>query len=40
MDENEITRRLTKTNQLMDQLIFAVMQMGMSYRQKTNCSGG
>jgi hypothetical protein len=33
MDEDEITGRLTKINQLMDQLIFAFMQMGMSYRQ-------
>jgi hypothetical protein len=33
MDEGEIARKLTKVNQLMDQLIFAFMQMGMSYRQ-------
>jgi hypothetical protein len=33
MDEDEITGRLTKINQLMDQLIFAFMQMEMSYRQ-------
>ena len=33
MDEDEITGRLAKINQLMDQLIFVFMQMGMSYRQ-------
>jgi hypothetical protein len=33
MNEDENTRKLTKVNQLMDQLIFAFMQMGMSYRQ-------
>ena len=33
MDEDEITGRLTKISQLMDQLIFVFMQMGMSYRQ-------
>ena len=32
MDEDEITGRLAKINQLMDQLIFAFMQTGMSYR--------
>jgi hypothetical protein len=33
MDEEEITRRLTKLDQLMNQLIFALMQRGMSYMQ-------
>jgi hypothetical protein len=33
MDEEEITRRLTKLDQLMNKLIFAFMQGGMSYRQ-------
>jgi hypothetical protein len=33
MDEEEITRRLTKLDQLMNKLIFAFMQSGMSYRQ-------
>ena len=33
MNEEEITRRLTKIDQLMNQLIFGFMQTGMSYRQ-------
>jgi len=33
MDEEEITRRLTKLDQLMNQLIFGFMQKGMSYRE-------
>jgi len=33
MNEDEITRKLTKIDQLMNQLIFAFMQTGMSYRQ-------
>jgi hypothetical protein len=33
MDEEEIARRLTKVDQLMNQLIFAFMQTGLSYRQ-------
>ena len=33
MDEEEITRRLTKLDQLMNTLIFAFMQRGMSYRE-------
>jgi hypothetical protein len=33
MDQDEITRRLTEIDQLMNQLIFAFMKMGMSYRQ-------
>ena len=33
MDEEEITRGLTKLHQLMNKLIFAFMKMGMSYKQ-------
>ena len=33
MNEDEITVKLTKIDQLMNQLIFAFMQTGMSYRQ-------
>ena len=33
MHKDEVARKLTKVNQLMDQLIFAFMQTGMSYRQ-------
>jgi hypothetical protein len=33
MNEDEVTRKLTKLDQLMNQLIFAFMQTGMSYRQ-------
>ena len=33
MNEEEITRRLTKLDQLMNKLIFAFMQRGMSYRE-------
>ena len=33
MDEEEIARRLTQLDQLMNKLIFAFMQSGMSYRQ-------
>jgi len=33
MDEEEITRRVTKLDQLMNQLIFVFRQRGMSYRQ-------
>ena len=33
MNKDEVARKLTKVNQLMDQLIFVFMQMGMSYRQ-------
>jgi hypothetical protein len=33
MDEDEITRRLTKIDELVNQVIFAFMQTGMSYRQ-------
>ena len=33
MKQEEIARRLTKIDQLMNQLIFAFMKMGMSYRQ-------
>jgi hypothetical protein len=33
MNEEEITRRLTKIDQLVNQLIFGFMQRGMSYRE-------
>jgi hypothetical protein len=33
MNEDEVTRKLTKVDQLMNQLIFAFIQTGMSYRQ-------
>ena len=33
MNEEEITRRLTKLDQFMNKLIFAFMQRGKSYRQ-------
>jgi hypothetical protein len=33
MNKEEVARKLTKVNQLMDQLIFAFMQTGMSYRR-------
>ena len=33
MNKDEVARRLTKVNQLMNELIFAFMQTGMSYRQ-------
>ena len=33
MNEEEVARKLTKINQLMDQAIFAFMHTGMSYRQ-------
>ena len=33
MNKDEVARKLTKVNQLMDELIFAFMQAGMSYRQ-------
>jgi hypothetical protein len=33
MNKDEVARKLTRVNQLMDQLIFAFMQTGMSYRQ-------
>jgi hypothetical protein len=33
MDEEEITRSLTKLDQFMNKLIFAFMQKGISYRQ-------
>ena len=32
MNKDEVARKLSKVNQLMDQLIFAFMQTGMSYR--------
>ena len=33
MTKDEVARKLTKVNQLMDELIYAYMQTGMSYRQ-------
>ena len=33
MNKDEVAKKLTKVNQLTDQLIFAFMQTGMSYRQ-------
>jgi hypothetical protein len=33
MDEEEIARRLTQLDQLMNKLIFTFMQRGMTYRQ-------
>jgi hypothetical protein len=33
MNKDEVARKLTKLNQLMDQLVFALMLTGMSYRQ-------
>ena len=33
MNKDEVARKLTKVNQLMNELIFAFMQTGMSYRQ-------
>jgi hypothetical protein len=32
MTKDEFTRKLTKVNQIMNELIFALMQTGMSYR--------
>ena len=32
MNKDEVARKLTKVNQLMNELIFAFMQTGMSYR--------
>jgi len=31
MTKDEITRKLTKLNQVMDELIYGLMQTGMSY---------
>ena len=33
MTKDEFTRKLTKVNQIMNELIFALMQTGMSYRE-------
>ena len=33
MNKDEVARRLTKIDQLMNELIFAFMQTGMTYRQ-------
>jgi hypothetical protein len=32
MTKDEFTRKLTKLNQIMNELIYALMQTGMSYR--------
>jgi hypothetical protein len=32
MTKDEFTKKFTKVNQLMNELIFALMQTGMSYR--------
>ena len=33
MNKDEVARKLTKVNQKMDELVYAFMQTGMSYRQ-------
>ena len=33
MNKDEVARKLTKVNQLMNELIFAFMQTGMTYKQ-------
>ena len=33
MTKDEFTRKLTKVNQIMNELIYALMQTGMTYRQ-------
>ena len=33
MTKDEFTRKLTKVNQIMNELIYALMQAGMTYRQ-------
>jgi hypothetical protein len=33
MTKDEFTRKLTKVNQIMNELIFALMQTGMSYSE-------
>ena len=33
MNKDEVVRKLTKVNQIMDELIFGLMQTGMTYRQ-------
>jgi hypothetical protein len=32
MNKDEVVRKLTNVNQMMDELIYALMQTGMSYR--------
>ena len=32
MNKDEFTKKLTKINQIMDELIYGLMQTGMSYR--------
>jgi len=33
MNKDEVARKLTKLNQIMDELIYALMQTEMTYRQ-------
>jgi hypothetical protein len=33
MTKDEFTKKFTKLNQIMDELIYALMQTGMTYRQ-------
>ena len=33
MNKDEVARKLTKVNQLTNELIYALMQTGMTYRQ-------
>ena len=33
MTKDEFTRKLTKVNQIMNELMYALMQTGMTYRQ-------
>jgi len=33
MTKDEFTRKLAKLNQIMNELVFALMQTGMTYRQ-------
>ena len=33
MTKDEVTRKLTKVNQTLDELIYGLMQTGMSYKQ-------
>jgi hypothetical protein len=40
MNEDEVVRKLTKINQLMDKLIFAFRQTGMSLRHARKKSSG
>jgi hypothetical protein len=33
MNKNEVARKLTKVNQIMEEVIYGLMQTGMTYRQ-------